>query len=168
MYYKILNKESEVYKTLFQMRKKELQIGKDNIKAIEEKTSLEWDSFVGYSGQQNFNRTTQYVGFKFNDEGKVDLKIWKKSKDYEGCYEPNRRTKLGREMAEFLLNGLQGNMYSNVFKALGIEDSFRKFTYPYVEIEGESLVLYLGEECKITDDDIIEITSKEFKEILNT
>ena len=37
MYYKIENKECEVYKKLHQMRTEEIQIGKENEKAIEEK-----------------------------------------------------------------------------------------------------------------------------------
>lgn len=77
MYYKIENKESEVYKKLYELRKKEIQFEKDNVKAIEEKTGLTWESFLGYAGQQNFNRVTQFTGFNFKEIDKIDSKIWK-------------------------------------------------------------------------------------------
>lgn len=73
MYYKIENKECEVYKKLHQMRTEEIQIGKENEKAIEEKTGLKFESYLGRSGQQNFSRTTEYFGFKFAEPQKVDL-----------------------------------------------------------------------------------------------
>lgn len=52
MYYKIENKESEVYKRLHEMRTKEHQMAKDNIEAINQKVGLEWETYLGHSGQQ--------------------------------------------------------------------------------------------------------------------
>ena len=53
MYYKIVNKESEVYQRLHEMRTNELQIEKDNVSTIESKTGLKFESYLGRTGQQN-------------------------------------------------------------------------------------------------------------------
>ena len=166
MYYKIENKECEVYKKLHEMRSKELQMEEDNKQLIAEKTGLEWESFLGYKGQQNFNRVTQYSGFLFKEPEKVDLKIWSRHSEHKDAFVPNRRTKLGREMNEFLNNGLKGHSFNLVFKNLGIEYLMRRFTFPYVEICGDVIVLYLDEKTEITDENIIEITTKEANAIL--
>ena len=164
MYYKIENKKCEVYKKLHEMRKRELEIEKKNEKKLEEKIGLEWDSFLGYFGQQNFRRVTQYSGFKFKHPGKVDMKVWKEDLKNKGCFVPNLRTKLGREMKEFLSNGLEGSFFSQVFKILNI-DTPRRFSFPFVEISGEILLLYIDERITIKNKNVIEITSKEFESL---
>ena len=162
MYYKIVNKESEVYQKLHEMRTNELQIEKDNVSAIESKTGLKFDSYLGHTGQQNFWRVTQYSGFKFTEPQKVDLKVWKQDSLHKDIFVPNRKTKLGREMAEFLSNGLKGSSYNKVFQILSIPRPSR-FVFPFIEIFGETIGLYLGEEQRPTDENIVEITSKEFE-----
>ena len=62
MYYKIENKECEVYKKLHEMRTKEHQMAKDNIEAINQRVGLEWETYLGYSEQQQFGRVTTYEG----------------------------------------------------------------------------------------------------------
>ena len=167
MYYKIENKECEVYKQLHELRKKEIQISKDNETAIEEKTGLTWESFLGTNSQQNFRRVPQYSGFEFNEAEKVDLKIWKEHSEHKGYFIPNRRTKIGREMSEFLRNGLKGSRYDKPFEILGIEHA-RSFVFPFVEIGNDDIiVLYLHEEYQLDNEDIIEITKKEFDFILS-
>ena len=166
MYYKIENKESDVYVKLHDMRTKELQIEKDNEKAIEEKTGLKWNTFLGYSGQQNFRRTTQFSGFKFTEPEKVDSKIWKEHSEHKGYFIPNRRTKIGREMSEFLWNGLKGSRYDIPFEILGTKHA-RSFVFPFVEIGNDDIiVIYLHEEYQLDNENIIEITKKEFEAIL--
>lgn len=165
MYYKIENKECEVYKKLHEMRTNEIQWGKENEKAIEEKTGLKWDLFLGREGQQTFNRVTNYSGFVFLEPEKVDLKIWKKTKEYKGGFIPNKKTKLGREMAQFLSNGLKGHWFNIVFDILGLEHPYGKFSFPYVEICGEIIVIFLSDNNRPEDENIIEITSKEFESL---
>ena len=165
MYYKIDNKECEVYKKLHALRLKELKIEADNITAIEEKTGLKFTTFLGNSGQQNWRRVTEYDGFKFTEPDKVDPKIWKKHSEHEGIFIPNRKTKLGREMAEFILNGLNGSRYDSVFKILKIEHG-RKFSFPYVSVVGEIIIIFLGDSTdEPKDKNIIEITKREFNEL---
>lgn len=166
MYYKITNKKCEVYKKLYSLRVRERIISELNLKKINEKIGLKWHIFLGYSGQQNFRRTTQYQGFKFEEPEKVCLKTWQKSKKHEGFFVPNRKTKIGREMSEFLLNGLEGSNYNRVFDILNLEHSDR-FTFPFVEIVDDQIILFLkNEEPK--DPDVIEITKREFTEIYGT
>jgi hypothetical protein len=164
MYYKVENKECKVYKELHQLRTKELQIQEDNEKAIEEKIGLKFKTFLGDNGQQNFRRVRQYTGFKFTTPDKVDLKIWKTDAEYKEIFVPNRKTKLGREMAEFLLNGLKGSRYDKVWEILKLEH-LRKFTFPYVEIVGEVILIYLSDSQEPKDKNVIEITKREFNEL---
>lgn len=166
MYYKIEKKECKIYQDLHEMRTKELEIEKENQLAIKEKTGLEWESYLGYTGQQNFRRVTQYSGFKFLDPDKVDLKIWQSDKNHEGVYIPNLRTKLGREISNFLLNGLKGSLYSQVFDILNLEHQNR-FTFPFVEIIGDVIILFISDSQEPKSKDVIEITKKEFSSILD-
>lgn len=119
MYYKIINKECEVYKKLHEMRSEELKIEEENKKAIEEKTGLEWDIYLGNAGQQNFGRVTRYFGFKFKEPEKVNLKIWAIHSEHEGVFIPNRRTKSGRGIYDFLTNGLKRQRWDIVHKICG-------------------------------------------------
>ena len=165
MYYKIENKECEVYKKLYEMRTNELKVCDENKKAIEEKTGLTWNCFLGYNGQQNFRRTTQYSAFEFVEKDKIDPKIWSLKDD--GIYHPNRRTKVGREMSEFLQNGLKaGNRYDKPFEILGIETK-RRFTFPFVEIgNNDVIVCYFDDNHEPHNENVIEITRTEFNAIL--
>ena len=164
MYYKIENKDCKVYQQLHELRTNELQIEKDNISAIENKTDLKWVNSFGNHGQQNFRRVTSYKGFAFNDPSKVDLKIWKQHKEEKTVYVPNTRTKLGREMDEFLRNGLQGSNFNKVIKILDLPD-LRRFTFPFVDIASDGTIyLFLGEDHEPKDKNIIEITKREFIE----
>lgn len=167
MYYKIENKECEVYKKLHEMRTKELQMEEENKQAITEKTGLKWEKFLGHSGQQNFNRVTQYVGFNFEEPEKVNTKMWIKHPNHEGIYIPNNRTKNGREMNQFIRNGLKGHAFSTVFKNLDMPQPMGRFTFPYVEICGDTIVIYLGDAQEPKDSNIIEITKRDFNELLD-
>ena len=164
MYYKVTNKESDVYKKLHALRTQELQIEKDNKKAIEEKTGLKFKTYLGYSGQQNFRRVTQYQGFVFTSPDDVDLKIWKRDNEHKDVFVPNRKTKVGREMSEFLSNGLNGSRYDKVWEILKLEH-LRRFTFPYVEIVNDIIVIFLSDNQEPKNKDVIEITKKEFNEL---
>lgn len=167
MYYKIENKESEVYKKLHEMRTAEWQMEEENKAAVNEKIGLEWESYLGYAGQQTWNRVTSYLGFKFKEPEKVDPKLWNEHKEHKGVHIPNRRTKAGREIDDLLKNGLKGHAFNIVFEILGVE--YRKrFQFPVVEICNQTIVLFLGEDYGIDSDDIIEITKREFEELYTT
>ncbi len=165
MYYKIINKDCEVYKALYALRAKELTIEKENREAIISKTGSDFKDFIGDTGQQNFRRVPIYGGFKFKNPEKINLKAWKQDPVNKGFFIPNRRTKDGREMAEFLLNGLKSSYYQDVFDILNVGDP-RIFKFPYVEIVGDIIILYIDERFPLTDDNIIEITRPEFSNYL--
>lgn len=164
MYYKILNKECEVYKKLHELRTKELQIGIENEKAIKEKVVLEYKTFLGQSGQQNFDRVTRCDGFAFLKTENVDLDIWKEHRDYKGIYIPNKKTKQGKEMAKFLSSGLKRSSIIDLFDILGFQFN-GTFTFPFLEIKKDVIILYLGSSQEPTDKNIIEITKKEFTDL---
>lgn len=164
MYYKILNKDSDVYKKFFELRIREKNIEKENKQAIKDKSGLDFESFLGYSGQQNFGRVTEYTGFKFTEPEKVDLKIWQRHKTHSEIFIPNRKTKLGREMAKFISNGLKGSRFDIPFEILGLEHP-SKFTFPFVEIYDDIILLYLDENVEPNDVNVIEITKTEFQKI---
>ena len=80
MFYKIINQDSEVFKKLKALRKKEILIDKKNIQLIEEKAGQKWDNFLGYQPQSGFSRTTRYIGFEFKNPELLNDKIWTKNK----------------------------------------------------------------------------------------
>ena len=166
MYYKVENKECEVYKKLHELRTKELQIDKENENKVKEIVELPFDNFLGHRSQQNFRRVTQYSGFQFLESEKVNLKIWSVSKSHDDLFVPNKRTKLGRDMSEFLLNGLKGSNYNNVFDILCPRE-YGRFTFPFVEISGDLILIYLGDKQEPSDVNVIEITKREFEDQLS-
>lgn len=167
MYYKIGNKECKVYKQLHELRTNELKIQEENEKAIKLKTGLKFKIFLGDGGQQHWRRVRQYTGFKFTTPNKVDLKIWNIDSKHKEIFVPNRKTKLGREMREFLLNGLRGSNYNKVFEILKLEHN-KRFTFPYVEIVNGIIILFIGNDLNPKNKDLVEITKREFDELLKT
>jgi hypothetical protein len=164
MYYKITNTESELYKKLHELRTKELVMEMDNIMAVQEKTGHTWDRFIGYHQQTGFNRVTDYYAFEFNDGKPVDSKVWRQHKNEPTCYEPNTRTKAGREMKEFLERGLKRHSFHAVDDALGLKYLIGRFSLPYLEIEGPIIKLFLDDRHDPKFEDLIEITRTEFNE----
>lgn len=162
MYYKILNKESELFKKLSELRNTEKQIESENEKAIEEKIGQKFTHFLGDAGQQHFRRVKQYIGFKFTEPEKVDLKIWKRDAEHTEYFIPNKKTLLGRKMHEFLLNGLQSSLYSTVWDILEVPHLHR-FSFPFVCVKNEMVLVYLDHRHEPKSNaDIIEITRSEF------
>ena len=164
MYYKIENKECEVYKKLHAMRTEELSIHIQNRNAIHERVGLKFEKFLGYGGQQNLDRCTTYQGFRFIEPDKVDPKVWIPSKKHDGIYVPNKRTNAGRDMANFLSTGLKHSWYKRPLEILEIEEGER-FTFPYVEICGDIILLFLDDDQNPKDDNVIEITRTEFEKL---
>lgn len=164
MYYKIVNKECDVYKKLHKLRTEELQMEEEYKQLLAEKIGLNWENFFGRRGQQNYYRVTRYMGFAFTEPEKVDPKIWKLHPEHEGLYIPNKKTKAGKEISELLSNGMKGHFFTDVYDCLGLEHPIGNFIFPFVEIRGEIIVVYLDEKIDLKDENIIEITKKEFYE----
>ena len=62
MYYKITNRECDVYKKLHTLRSKEIQIEQDNLQAVRNLVGDDWSTYLGNEGQQNFDRVTSFKG----------------------------------------------------------------------------------------------------------
>lgn len=165
MYYKIENKKSDVYKKLYAMREIELKIEKDNKSKLENQFGS-FDAFLGIGNQQNFFRVSQYTGFKFSSPQEIDLTAWKLHADFEGVYVPNRRTKAGKAAKKFIDN-LEKRWVDDPLIILGVKESTPSyFTFPFVEITGDIIVLYLDDKTNPKDENVIEITKKEFDILL--
>ena len=161
MYYKIENQECKVYKKLKALREQEIQFEKENRIAIYDKTGLFFEEYLGKSGQQTFDRVTSYSGFGFTDVENVSLKTWSRHKDYPNIFIPNKRTKLGKEMATFLSSGLKRSCFSKPFEILGV-DCGRKFTFPFIQDVDGVIFIFWGDNETPKDENVIEITSVEF------
>lgn len=161
MNYKITNQSSEVFQKLKALRESEIQMDKDNLSAIQEKVKLPWKRWIGSVSQQNWGRVKTYAGFEFENPELLDPKIWVKDKKHPECFVPNRKTKVGREMDNFLLNGLQKSPFYKVFEILDIERPVH-FTFPFVEVIGDVILVFLGDKQIPKDENLIEITNKEF------
>lgn len=161
MYYKIINKESEIYKKLYELRSKELQIQSENKELVMAKVG-EYKKVWGVTGQRHHGRVTKYIGFVF-DPQKVNEYTWKKIDEENNVFVPNKKTKSGREMAKFL-DGLQESSFLEIFEIFGFPLE-GKFALPYLEIVGDVIILFLDHKHEPNDDNVIEITKKEFHQL---
>ncbi|MEG1617374.1 MAG: hypothetical protein RR202_10470 [Bacteroidales bacterium] len=166
MYYKIENQDSELYKALRTQREKEIENDKRNMELIAEKIPQEWEGFFGRAGQQTFNRTSVYRGFKFNNPNDLPNGIWVEKKGNPGIYIPNKRTKGGKEMAEFL-DDLGGFRFTLIFEILGLGYPQGTFSFPYVELIGDTVLIHLDDIFELKHEGLKEITRTEFYSILN-
>lgn len=168
MYYKITNTDCKVYKELHTLRTEEIEIEKKNREAVKNVVGSDWKVYLGQAGQQNLWRVTTYTGFAFNHPERLPAKTWKQHNEYPDIYVPDTRTKNGRQIKKFL-NELPGSSISKVFSILGCHIGGR-FVFPYVEIgKGDVIVFYMSDHFNDTlksNKDVIEITSKEFEELL--
>lgn len=167
MYYKITNKDSELYKELHELRTKELELEESNKEAVHIVVGDDWECFLGHCGQQNYWRVTQYTGFAFKHPDRLPPKTWMQHKEHSDIYVPDTRTKNGKVIKKFL-NELPCSSIRDVFKILGCELGGR-FTFPFVEIGKDGVIaVYMSDRFdsnlrKIND--LIEITSREFEQL---
>ena len=167
MYYKITNRECDVYKKLHTLRSKEIQIEQDNLQAVRNLVGDDWSTYLGHVGQQNFLRVTDYEGFAFRHPENLPAKTWKEHKEGHGVYVPDLRTKKGREMKK-ALNGLKYSSVVRVYEIFGL-DLFGHFIFPFVEIcPDETIVIYFDDKTDLCEKftEIEEITKKVFYELM--
>ena len=71
-------------------------------------------------------------------------------------------------MSELLANGLKGSNYSTPLDILGVTERGGKFIFPFVEVaKNGTIVIFLDNQHKPVDENVVEITSVEFYKILN-
>lgn len=168
MYYKITNQDCEIYKQLREIRENEIRIERENLDVVENLLGFKVGGYVGYQGQCNFSRVTLYEGFKFPDGMVPDPKLWRQMKDRPvGVYEPNRRTKGGKAIAN-TLNSLKRSVSPwRIWEILGIKDPIGRFTLPQMLLCGDTLVLRLDDKQEPNLPDMVEITKRECDSIMN-
>lgn len=164
MYYKITNTDCELYKKVYELVTYEERIERSNYEKVKQFCTPEWDNWLGYPGQGNFDRTTQYRAFKFIDPTKVCLRTWREYKDADGFFEPNIRTKLGREMRDFLNRGLERSSFTKARTILKGRDAGR-FKFPVILRSLDIIIVFMDPSWVNDDPNLIEITSKEFCEL---
>ena len=99
LYYKVENKDSDLYKKAKEFLAMEEKLRETQRKAIESKVP----KFSKYKARKGFNRIVRYIGFVFDDKESIDPKVWKtKEEDGEMLSVPNLRTKVGKAMDGFL------------------------------------------------------------------
>ena len=99
LYYKVENKDSDLYKKAKEFLTMEENLREAQRKAIESKVP----KFSKYKARKGFNRIVRYIGFVFDDKESIDPKVWKtKEEDGEMLSTPNLRTKVGKAMDKFL------------------------------------------------------------------
>ena len=168
MFYKIENKDCKVYQDLKALLDKEKSYNEYNRKVAEEVTKgLEWHKFVGQGTQCSFYRVRFYWGFVFTQPEKLNPKEWMPYKQMPGSFIPNKRTKAGKDIQERLNKQKRSDLFC-LEKILNISFLGREsFKFPQIFLKNDVIVMFLDEKHNPTDENIIEITSKEFKEILD-
>lgn len=98
-YYKVENKESDLFKRTSEFLAKEDRLQNFQKKSIIAKVP----KFDEYQGERGFNRIIRFTGFVFDNPQNVDPKVWKTKKEGGKIFfVPYLRTKAGREMDKFL------------------------------------------------------------------
>ena len=117
IYYKVENKDSELFKRANVFLAKEEELREIQRKSIESKVP----KFSKYKCLKGFNRIGQYTGFVFDDKENIDPKVWKtKEENGEMLSKPNLRTKVGKAMDKFLRSFKVTNAW-DVDRLLAIE-----------------------------------------------
>ncbi len=166
MFYKITDPEREDFKKFKELREKELAMEARNNEEVKKRVG-DYIAVYDHHGQQNVVRVTQFKGFIFAPGHQPDTNMLRPSKD--GIWVPNRRTKRGRELEEFLLNGIEKSIFHAPYEILGLEVPMGvQFTFPYVEAFDTVVILTFGPHKAIKREGFTEITKTEFDQILQS
>ena len=169
LYYKVENKDSDLYKKAKEFLTMEENLREAQRKAIESKVP----KFSKYKARKGFNRIVRYIGFVFDDKESIDPKVWKtKEEDGEMLSTPNLRTKVGKAMDKFLGSFNRTTVW-DVDRLLTIDrKSVYGSFYPANLFEFDEC-LYIIIDSQFRDvfeknnTDIIEITNGEITKVIN-
>lgn len=150
-YYKVENTNSILFKRTNEFLDMEEQLSKKQKETIEARIP----KFSLYQGERGFTRIVRYTGFVFVDQDNIDPKVWN-TKEVEGkmLSTPNRRTKVGRAMEDFLKSFKRTTCW-DVDDLLGIEKKsligsffpanlFRYNGYVYIIIDTQFREVFEG------------------------
>lgn len=166
IYYKITDKESDLYKKLYEQRTMELEAHKQNQVTLAKLIPYKWDIYSGHR-DNSFSRIPRYFGFKFENPEEVDMKVWKRDSNHPEIFIPNKRTKAGKEMQKAISN-LKCFSFMNLFDLLGIKNYCGRFAIPTLEIAGDIILVSVDDRHTLTQEDVIMITVDEFYGILRS
>lgn len=100
-YYKVEDSQSSLHKKCCEFLDMEIELTEKQNRTIQDKLP----KFSKFMGEKGFARIVRYKGFVFDDQEHIDAKVWEtKEQDGYMLSTPNRRTKAGREMEDFLAN----------------------------------------------------------------
>ena len=169
LYYKVENKDSDLFK-----RASEFLAMEEKLREIQRKTiesQLPKFSRFQYSG--GFNRIVRYTGFVFEDKESIDPKVWKtKEKNGVMLSTPNLRTKVGRAMNEFLGSFKRTNVW-DVDRLLAIDEKPIYGSFYYAKLFEFNDRIYIMIDSQLRDvfeknnTDIIEITNGEMTKAID-
>jgi len=147
----------------------EKEMDASNRQTIENRIKLKFRFYAGGPAHGGVCRVRQYEAFKFDDGQEIDPQLWRECKHNKGYHEPNLKTKIGRELKEFLLNGLQKSDFRKPLNLLGISNCFDAWhiMLPKVHLAGDIIILSLDEVHVPADSNVIEITKKEYLSIVD-
>lgn len=166
IYYKITDKESDLYKKLYEQRTMELEVHKQNQVILAKLIPYKWDIYSGHR-DNSFSRIPRYFGFKFENPEEVDMKVWKRDSNHPEIFIPNKRTKAGKEMQKAISN-LKCFSFMKIMDILDIKDYCRHFAIPTLEIADDTVLVSVDDRHKLTQQDAIMITMDEFFNILRS
>lgn len=169
IYYKVENKDSELFKRANVFLAKEEELREIQRKAIESKVP----KFSKYKGTKGFNRIVQYTGFVFDDKESIDPKVWKtKEENGEMLSTPNLRTKVGKAMNEFLRSFKRTNVW-DVDRVLAIDKKSLYGRFYTANLFEFNECIYIIMDSRYRDvfeknnTDIIEITNGEMTKAID-
>lgn len=169
IYYKVENKDSELFKRVNVFLAKEEELREIQRKTIESKLP----KFSKYKCLKGFNRIGQYTGFVFDDKENIDPKVWKtKEENGEMFSTPNLRTKVGKAMNEFLRSFKRTNVW-DVDRVLAIDEKSLCGRFYTANLFEFNECIYIMMDSRFRDvfeknnTDIIEITNGEMTKAID-
>lgn len=163
LYYKVENKDCDLFKRANEFLAMEEKLREIQRKAIESRVP----KFSKYKGVKGFNRIVRYTGFVFDDRESIDAKVWKtKEEDGEMLSKPNLRTKVGKAMNEFLRSFKRTSVW-DVDRVLAIDEKSLCGRFYTANLFEFNECIYIMMDSRFRDvfeknnTDIIEITNGE-------
>lgn len=169
-FYKIDKKEDGLFKKANEFLDMENELRNTQKNSIESQLP----KFSKYQGERGFNRIVIYKGFVFDDQDNIDPKVWNtKEVDGKMLSTPNRRTKAGKAMDEYL-RSFKRTTFWDVDRMLGIDkarvigsfypaDLFRYNDCIYILIDSQFL-----NDFERNNPDAIEITYSEMMKAIDS
>lgn len=167
MYYKITDKQSEVYNQFKELLDWEREIKQENERNLIKKAGSDFRAYMGTPAPHHDSRVTRFSGFEFTEPDKLNPKAWKPDKDNPDIMVPNRRTKAGKEMDRFL-SGMSGELkqshFGKIYDILGLSRPTGRFKLPQVGLGKEDEIL-IAIDAEVEHEDVIETTLTGIKQL---